>query len=170
MGDIGIRYYFFDGVRIMRVGIDTKKLFPKLTGSQVPWVTVIYHRSNKEILSIRLDPANINSAGEWTHNIEDRYAAQALDEVLTKKSDKVASLRHRQQGENQTDRFSKRDILRNRIGRELGAGAWDRVSAQMKRPCCGQQAKPSSSTNSNSGSTMIEELRRTDQNSKRLEF
>ena len=60
MGDIGIRYYFLDGDEIMRVGVDTKKTFPKLAGRQVPWVTVLFQRSTKEILSIRFDPANIN--------------------------------------------------------------------------------------------------------------
>jgi hypothetical protein len=45
MGDIGIRYYFFDGDKIMRVGIDTERCFPELAGRQVPWITVIYLRS-----------------------------------------------------------------------------------------------------------------------------
>jgi hypothetical protein len=77
MGDIGIRFYFFDGDKIMKVGVDTKKRFPALAGRQVPWVTVFFLRSTKEIQSIRFDPANINTAGEWKDELEGKYAAQA---------------------------------------------------------------------------------------------
>ena len=48
MGDIGLRYYFIDGDKIMRVGVDTEKRFPKLAGRQVPWITVIFLRSTKK--------------------------------------------------------------------------------------------------------------------------
>jgi hypothetical protein len=130
MGDIGIRYYFFDGDEIMRVGVDTKKLFPKLAGRQVPWVTVIYLRSNKGIQSIRFDPANINTAGEWKDDMEGRYAAQVMGEALFGRSDKVVSLRPRLSRIKLTD--SQKEILRNRIDRDFGAGAWAGITPKEK--------------------------------------
>jgi|GEM_PF-2630730 hypothetical protein len=128
---LGLRYYFFDGNKIMRVGIDTEKLFPKLAGRQVPWVTVIYDRSTKELWSIRFDPANINPAGEWTSDIEDRYAAQALGEILFGRSSKVASLRTSYMSSIKlTD--SQKEILRNRIDRDFGPGTWDSIPPKNK--------------------------------------
>ena len=129
MGDIGIRYYFFDGDRIMRVGIDTEKRFPKLAGRQVPWVTVIFLRSTKEIQSICFDPANINPAGEWKDELEGKYAAQALGNALFGRSDKVTSLRHRPRIK-LTD--SQKEILRNRIDRDFGPGAWASITPKNK--------------------------------------
>ncbi len=131
MGDIGIRYYFFDGDEIMRVGVDTEKRFPKLAGRQVPWVTVFFSRSTKEILSVRFDPANINPAGEWTSDIEDHYAAQALEEFFTVGSGKVASLRPSYMSSIKlTD--SQKEILRSRIDRDFGAGSWNSIPPKNK--------------------------------------
>jgi hypothetical protein len=129
MGDIGIRYYFLDGDRIFRVGVDAKH-FPKLAGRQMPWVTVLFQRSNKEILSIRFDPANINPDGEWTSNMEDRYAVQALGEALFGRSDKVASLRPYLSRIKLTD--SQKEILRNRIDRDFGPGSWESITPKEK--------------------------------------
>jgi DMSO/TMAO reductase YedYZ molybdopterin-dependent catalytic subunit len=131
MGDIGLRYYFFDGDRIMRVGVDTKKRFPNLAGRQVPWVTVIYLKSNKQIQSIRFDPANINEAGEWTSDIEDRYAAQVMQDIFTRRSNKVASLRASYMSSIKlTD--SQKEILRNRIDRDFGVGTWNSIAPKEK--------------------------------------
>ena len=130
MGDIGLRYYFFDGDEIMRVGVDTKKTFPKLAGRQIPWVTVLYQRNTKEILSVRFDPANINQAGEWTSDIEDQYAVQVMEEFFSGRSAKVTSLRPHLSHIRRTD-FQK-EILRNRIDRDFGAGSWASIPSKNK--------------------------------------
>ncbi len=131
MGDIGLRFYFFDGDAIMRVGVDTKKTFPKLAGRQIPWVTVLYKRGTKEIIQVRFDPANINPAGEWTSDIEDRYAAEVLEELFTERSSKVASLRASYMSSIKlTD--SQKEILRNRIDRDFGPGTWGNIPPKNK--------------------------------------
>jgi hypothetical protein len=77
-----------------------------------------------------MDPANINQAGEWTSDIEDRYAAQVLGEALSGRSDKVISLRPYLSRIKLTD--SQREILRNRIDVDFGAGTWDNIPPKNK--------------------------------------
>jgi hypothetical protein len=129
MGDIGIRFYFFDGDKIMKVGVDTKKRFPALAGRQVPWVTVFFLRSTKEIQSIRFDPANINTAGEWKDELEGKYAAQSMEEILLGRPDNVVSLRRRSRI---TLTDSQKEILRNRIDWDFGTGTWDSLTPKEK--------------------------------------
>ena len=125
-----LRYYFLDGNEIIRVGIDTKKLFPKLAGRQVIWITVTFYKDTNELDSIRIDPANINQVGEWTSDIEDRYAAQVLGDALSGRSGKVISLRPYLSHIKLTD--PQKDILRNRIDRDFGAGTWDSIPPKNK--------------------------------------
>ncbi len=127
---LGLRYYFLDGNEIIRVGLGTKKRFPKLAGRQVIWITVTFYKNTGELAAIRIDPANINQAGEWTSDIEDRYAAQALGEVLSGRSGKVISLRPYLSRIKLTD--SQREILRNRIDVDFGAGTWDNIPPKNK--------------------------------------
>jgi hypothetical protein len=82
-------------------------------------------------IAIRIDPANINLAGEWTSDIEDRYAAEALDKVFSRRSNKkVASLRPYLSRIKLTD--SQKEILRNRIDRDFGSGAWANIPPKNK--------------------------------------
>jgi hypothetical protein len=83
-----------------------------------------------ELAAIRIDPANINRAGEWTSDIEDRYAAQALGEVLSGRSGKVISLRPCLSHIKLTD--SQKEILRNQIDRNFGFGTWDSIPPKNK--------------------------------------
>jgi hypothetical protein len=125
MARLGLRYYFLDGNEIIRVGLDTKKLFPKLAGKQVIWITITFHKDTMKLAAIRIDPANINQAGEWTSDIEDRYAAQVLGEALSGRSGKVISLRPYLSRIKLSD--SQREILRNRIDVDFGAGTWGSI-------------------------------------------
>lgn len=47
MGDIGLRYYFLDGDKIMRIGLDAK-CFPKLAGRQVVKIEVAFNKDSKK--------------------------------------------------------------------------------------------------------------------------
>jgi hypothetical protein len=134
MGDIGFRFYFIDGDKIMRVGLDAK-CFPKLAGRQVTWITVIFQRSNKEIMSIRFDPANIDPGGNWNCDLEHKWAAATMDKIFRKvlvkeESDKVTSLRPRLLRIKLTD--YQKEVLRNRIDRDFGPGSWNRITPEEK--------------------------------------
>jgi hypothetical protein len=131
MVGLGLRYYFLEDNEIIRVGLDAKKRFPKLAGKQVIWITVTYHKDTMELAAIRIDPANINQAGEWTSDIEDRYAAEALEEVLFRESNrKVVSLRPYLSRMKLTD--PQKEILRSRIDHDFGAGTWDSIPPKNK--------------------------------------
>jgi hypothetical protein len=122
MVKLGLRYYFLDGNEIIRVGLDTKKRFPKLAGRQIIWITVTLYKDTRELAAIRIDPANINRAGEWTSDIEDRYAAQALGEVISGRSGKVTSLRPYLSHIKLTD--PQKEILRSSIPPKNKALLW----------------------------------------------
>ncbi|MTI84911.1 MAG: hypothetical protein FH756_13690 [Firmicutes bacterium] len=136
---IGTKIYFVEKNRVYRVGLDTKKVFPALAGTMVPYVSVIYDKDDsKKITNIRIDPAYINCDGQWkVSEFEHRQMQTILDEEfssilpeVSKKNEKVTSMKYKPKPIKLTDK--QKELVKERIKKDFGDDAWGKLPGWAK--------------------------------------
>jgi hypothetical protein len=132
---VGVKYYLIIDDRILKIGIDTKKVFPDLADKTVPAFQVIFERDNpSNILEIRIDPHHFNSCGKYeTDEFTMKKAMHAIDKTIFAKyrnNDRVIEFQPQPYINNLTE--AQKALIKDQFNKDFGPNAWENLLPSMK--------------------------------------
>jgi hypothetical protein len=131
---VGLKMYLLVGDNIIRIGLDTKRLFPHLANKAVPSLQVIFEKTNPlRIFEVRVDPCHFDSEGKYKVDEWERIRAMSvLSEVLSLEpaDDKVINLKPKPYIASLTEK--QKELIKSQIDKDFGVNTWESLPPNLK--------------------------------------
>jgi len=136
MAKVGVKYYLIINDEIIKIGLDTKRVFLDLANQTVPSFQVIFKKDDPStILEIRVDPHHFDSRGKYK---ADEFVMQRATTAISNaffsadpaSNNRVVELRPRAYISVLTE--TQKILLKSRLNKDFGPNAWESLPAHMK--------------------------------------